>query len=173
MKIWMLTGVLVLALGGCKKVSTDCDYIVEPRLQAEEKGEYRADLHTVSFAFYADTLTYRPASYEEARAGRLSSPAATAAPLDYAVESTWDEKRGVLVLAGLKRSPAVIVACDTVLRLYAWKQNVIPENLGRIVTPVGFLPWKFEDAEDRVAVDSYQNGGWTVRSAARDAGGQS
>ena len=169
MRSCILTGMLLLALAACKKVSTDCDYIVEPRLQAEEKGIFRADTNVIAFVFYADTLAYRPGSYETAQQGRLVSATEPSATLERSVESSWDEERGVLVLAGLKRSPVVVVACDTVRRLYAWKQGVIPEDLARIVTPVNFLPWQFAGTEDRAPAAYYKNAGWTVCSAERDA----
>lgn len=150
----------VIACWGCSKsVTFDTVYVLRPYVQDSTGAEMRTLPGVRAYAFDADTTQWCVASYEDALAGVLtmryapdskrSDPVAVATP--YPASDTipasvnWVQMR-------VQLSSALIVAVDTVNRLYGYRQQEFHQNLSPYILSVAFRPWKEGNA--------YSDGDW-------------
>ncbi len=128
------------AMCGCESVAYDCDYRIATLIQREEGGEESSVGGIVAYGFYADTLRWRVAGYEDALQGVLTDRS-TGATRTADVTGEYDES-GESVSLRFTDTPAFIVVCDPQERLYGWKVTDIGENLPVIYTEICFRPWR-------------------------------
>lgn len=129
-----------VAMCGCESVAYDCDYRIATFIQQQEGGEESPVGGIVAYGFYADTLRWRVAGYEEALQGVLTDRR-TGATRTADVTGEYDESAAGVTLR-FTDTPAFIVVCDPQQRLYGWKVTDIGENLPAIYTAIYFRPWR-------------------------------
>lgn len=133
-------------LTGCfKDVSTKTTFVLKPLLQ-ELSGDQKLPLEGVkAYAFNVDTTQWTVATYADALAGiitqradptqKLSTPDAVAEPYEKEGTVGW--------LQMLLAAPTqMVVAVDPAQKLYAYTQQVMPENLPNLYVSLLFQPWK-------------------------------
>ena len=128
---------------GCKKVNTDLIFRLTPYVQAEENGSETLAEGVVAYAFAADTSQWAVTSYENAEAGLLTARGKEGEK--QADVTTEQNEEGVLEIGPLHNDPTILVVCDKLNRIYAWRQVEIPANLPQLIVRIRFRPWKTDN----------------------------
>ncbi len=138
-------------LAACTSVKTDTLYLVSPHIQSVSGQPAYTPTEAIGFAFYASSTSWAPASYAQAEAGVLEN-LRTGELRGYNLHSELDTAGKISFR--LTSSPAILVVCDPINRLYAWREVSVPENLPQMLLPVYFRLWRTQSL--------YTDSGWTV-----------
>lgn len=132
---------LLLAMGSCKKVTTECMFIVRPLTQVASGGAFATSTGVIAYGFYADTAQWEVSSYANARAGLISNRInkSQTQKYDFFVEQDANTR---LNIGPFSRPKAIVVACDTVNRFYGWRHCEIIADMPSVLVPVRFMLWQ-------------------------------
>jgi hypothetical protein len=141
----ILLCIVTLGLHSCfKSVGYDTDVILKAWVQAESSGELTPAEHVIAHAFEADTVDWTITSYENAVAGILTRKGSIeqgVTPMSADVVRI-DSVDMDLFQMRVDAPSIVLVAVDTLHRLYGYRQQDLSENLSPLYTSVVFRPWK-------------------------------
>lgn len=146
---------LLLTLCNCAKApQTLCNYSVAVLERESEKVPYQPYTDVVLFAFFADTLNYHVSSYKEARSGKITN-------YNTQQQKSYDRaallKDTVFIAHQITSSPVMLVFCDTVNKIYAYKQNQILAGLDSV-----FVRLEIEPAQV-VEGKTIKKNGWVIK----------
>ncbi len=137
----------MLLATGCSKVEMNQLFRITPYLQMENKGPETLADDIIAYSFYADTVHWRLASWDDAIAGRLTKRIATGMRSDtiyYDILTGQDATTHELVCGPLLDQPVIIVLCDREHKIYGWRQVPTAANMDETYVNVRFRPWKPE-----------------------------
>lgn len=148
----MIVVLAALGLAACEKVTMNTTYYILPRLQYQKDSVLWFVDGALAYTFYADTAQWAVASLADAQAGTLTNKFdGSKRGYDIRTEQGADS---VLVCGPVVQEPVLMVVCDPVDGLYAWKQVPTAKNLPSVVSGMIFRLWR----TDSVYVDAK----WTV-----------
>lgn len=139
----------VASFGSCVKMKLDCDCVVRPMMQYEEKGESVQISDVVAYAFHADTSKWAVASYSDALAGVITDKE-TGETMEYDyTDELWEDGNFKI---NFTSRPAMMLICNLTQEMYGWAQVPLYDNLDKIILTVTFAPWRPNEA--------YRDGIW-------------
>lgn len=144
---YILLSALALSAVSCfKEVAFRTEYVLKPLRQGTSDDRNPAVIPgATAFAFGADTASWTVASYDDARAGVITSKSdpsvKQSVPLAASQPYVFEGVEGWISLA-LNRERQMIVAVDPVDRLYAYTDQSIGVNLSPLYVSLVFQPWK-------------------------------
>ena len=135
--------VIIAAVGmiGCHKTDFNLEYVVTPYIQDTAKAADRLATGVIGYAFYVDTNSYYAASYEEVAMGMLAALQEGNPSKSFDMRAVQGED-GKLRFDPIVRGPVMVTLCDTVHRLYAWRQIPVIADLPQVVVNIRFRPWR-------------------------------
>jgi len=153
----------LLAAGCFKEVGTQTDLVLKPWLQHESGAPFEADSAVIAYAFEADTARWTVASYENARNGILTARNGSETRTGIRGERYGEDSiRTPMLRMHLERNPVILLAVDTVQRLYGFRAQELGENLSPLYVSVVFRPWRqmrlYEDGAWIMINDFYEDG---------------
>lgn len=140
-KVYILVLVgLVSVVIGCKKSVMDCTYVVKPYVEDTLGAKELLAEGAYAYVFFADTAQWWPKSlWADAEAGIITSRTGIETKkFDMKIELN---ERGILEIGPLTTVTAIIMVCDPVNRMFAWRQAELTENLEYIFVNVRFRPY--------------------------------
>lgn len=144
---------LALTLGGCFKDTvnyTRFEMAIYNQSDSEAAYTPATDIH--SYAYYADTAVWRIASYEDAVNRRLTNKSTGEVLSTPDVEGSFDPALQYQLSLTLERPLSLMVVVNPTLRLYAYRQYELPENLEVVQAKLYMASWR----------PTHQASGWNV-----------
>ncbi len=133
----------------CHDSEIRTDYHIAPYIQLEQNGERMLVEDVKAYAYYGDTTYWAVPSWDKAVDGIIVSKAdadRTRTPDFTAVP----DENGMLSLGPLTRVDLMLLVCHTVpesaggVKMYAWRNATIAENISNISVNLTFRPWRTE-----------------------------
>ncbi len=151
--IVILAALSVLAGCSAGPKDVDCVYIVNTHFQDEEKGPVAKAENVVGYIFYADTTEWKPASYDDAEAGVVTS-SVSGRTRSYDLMSEPGNISGGLELGAITSTAVMAVVCFKDTRSYAYRRVPMEPGIGRLTVGLTFRTWK--------TTAPYTDSKWTV-----------
>lgn len=136
-------------LSSCAKVTKETDIIIDTKIQLVEGGVIKQNPNIVSFLFIADTTTHYFKSYEEALSGKISSKIEEQTE-DFFVKGVYDQEMKRLVYPEIKELETLCVVCDTIERVYYFRNIKIVPNLLNLYLPLTIKMYAFKEGVQTV-----------------------
>lgn len=159
--IWLtlfVAPLLIPLFTGCQKEGTlNCDYRIEAMMRRADTVDFLRYDSCVGYLFYADTLTYTFDSYETALNGKMVRYS-DRREIGYDLSMQADPLDTLLYFASVTRTPATIVVCDTVSKLYAYRMITIAKGLYTMTVNLELTPYKITEESP-----AYRYGRWMVK----------
>lgn len=109
-------------------VPVDCEYAITAKQVLVEGGDEQNVPGMIAYAFVGDTLDWKVASYEDARAGRLTSRTDEGVKLDYHTGPVVFRQNEERVVFNLTERDIIFVLCDPVQPMYGYGNANIQDN---------------------------------------------
>ncbi len=120
--------------------------------QEDTKGAYLHAEDLDSYAFYVDTTTWHIASYDDAVAHRITNKT-TGEVIDTPdAYGEFNSSEQYQVAITIDKPVSMLVVVNPTLRLYAYREYELPENLAEINAKLYMASWR----------PSHNSSGWRV-----------
>ena len=142
-----------VAFFSCSKVTTHCDYYVVT-LEETASGTPTIPLaDVIGYVFDADTLNYSVESYDAAARGELIRRD-RAGIKTFLKKTEYETVSGQLTFRSLNAGTFILMVCDTLNEIYAFKQVDILEGIDKVIVNLTFYPYKFESDPDTMVLSN-------------------
>lgn len=141
--IALATAALTMTLWGCfKEVVGYTYYNIAVYEQTEQNGKTPRVEEVFAYAYYVDTTEWRIASWEDAKAGRITNKETGAIKEvpDEIGEFTPGEDFPVSIF--INKEISMLVVVNPAQKMYAYRKYALPINLAKVDTKLYFSAWK-------------------------------
>ncbi len=107
----------------------------------------------IGYVFEADTLNYSIDSYEAAVRGELSANNQSGVK-KFLKKTEYETVSGQLTFRSLDAGTFILMVCDTLNKIYAFKQVDILEGIDQVVVKLTFYPYLFESNPDTTVLSN-------------------
>lgn len=145
----------VAMLHSCfKDVVSYTDFNIAVYDQTVADGEITPAAEVETYAYYVDTTEWSVLSYEDAVAHRITNKTTGEVLTTPDVQGTFDASLPYPASIRLEQPLSMLVLVNPTLRLYAYRQYELPENLPAVDTKLYMASWR----------GTHSSSGWLVRN---------
>lgn len=144
---------MAFALHGCFKstVSYTCfNLAIYDQISSDAIFKPSTDID--SYAFYADTTEWYIASWEDALARRITNKITGEVLAEPATIGEFNSSQQYQTSMVVNQTPSMLVVVNPTLRIYAYRNYEVPENLSEVYAKLYIAAWR----------PSHTSSGWTI-----------
>lgn len=126
--------------------STNSCYNIALWEKSADTVKLKKYVDVVTYAFYNDTTKFIFSSYKEAREGQMTN-VLTKEKVNYDIKGVTIEPDSVSNISNITASKITVVICDTVNKVYAYRQSPIAAGLDSIFVILEIEPYRVKEGK--------------------------
>lgn len=139
----------VTSLLSCGNNKTACNYHISTLLEAQKDEALQPFENTIGYMFNTDTMDYLIPSYELAVKGEIKHKLNNSVKI-FSRKALYQKETQEVLFDDMQDGKYIMLICDTLNKIYSYKQQEILAGAKEVVVKVVFYPYKFETNPDTV-----------------------